>query len=179
MKRLFLIIFLLFSISVAHAQKERAVDLSTDVGMFVPGAMGAGVALLKGDLEGVVELGKTVAVSTAVTYILKYSVDKRRPDGSGFDAFPSNHCNFSFAGATFVMKRYGWKWGVPAYLVSGYVAWGRIYARKHDVWDVLAGAAIGVGSGLLFTTPYAKKHNMTLVPTLTDGGCGVHFSMSL
>lgn len=180
MKRLLLIILLLSSLSTVSAQRyERAIDLSTDVGMFVPGALGAGIALFKGDAEGLVELGKTVAISTAVTYILKYSVDKERPDGSGLDAFPSNHCNFSFAGATFVMKRYGWKWGVPAYLVSGCVAWGRIYARKHDIWDVLAGAAIGVGSGLLFTTPYAKKHNMTLVPTLTDSGCGIHFSMSL
>lgn len=180
MKRLLLIILLSLSLSGVFAQKyERAIDLSTDVGMFAPGVLGAGVALFKGDVEGLVELGKTVAISTAVTYILKYSVDKKRPDGSGFDAFPSNHCNFSFAGATFVMRRYGWQWGVPAYLLSGYVAWGRIYARKHDIWDVLAGAAIGVGSGFLFTTPYAKKHNMTLVPTLTDGGCGIHFSMSL
>ena len=44
----------------------------------------------------------------------------------------------------------------------------------------LAGAAIGVGSGLLFTTPFAKKHNAMLMPTITaDGGCGVYFSMSL
>jgi membrane-associated phospholipid phosphatase len=181
MKRILLFVLAaMLLVNTAGAQGRKAVDLSTDVAMFVPAALGAGVSLCKGDYEGLVELGKTVAISTAATYILKYSVKKSRPDGSGFDAFPSNHCNFSFAGATFLMERYGWKWGVPAYVVSGCVAWGRMYARKHDVWDVLAGAAIGVGSGLLFTTPFARRHEMTLTPAISaDGGCGIYFSMSL
>ena len=179
-KTLLLFVVLIFFVANSSAQSRENIDFTTDVAMFVPAAIGAGVSLCKGDYEGFFELGKTVAVSTAVTYILKYSVKKTRPDGSGFDSFPSNHNNFAFAGATFLMKRYGWKWGVPAYLVGGYVAWGRIYAGKHDIWDVLAGAAIGVGSGMLFTTPFAKKHNATLMPTITaDGGCGVYFSMSL
>ena len=179
-KTLFLFLVLIFFAANTSAQSRKIIDFTTDVAMFVPAALGAGVSLCKGDYEGFFELGKTVAMSTAVTYILKYSVKKSRPDGSGFDSFPSNHNNFAFAGATFLMKRYGWKWGVPAYLVGGYVAWGRIYAGKHDIWDVLAGAAIGVGSGMLFTTPFAKKHDATLMPTITaDGGCGVYFSMSL
>lgn len=181
MKKLLLVILIsLLSVNMTNAQGQRAVDISTDVAMFLPAALGAGVSLFKSDYEGLVELGKTVAISTAVTYILKYSVKKSRPDGSGFDAFPSNHNNFAFAGATFLMKRYGWQWGLPAYVVSGYVAWGRMYAGKHDIWDVIAGAAIGVGSGLLFTTPFAKKHDVTLAPAITpDGGCGVYFSMKL
>ena len=161
-------------------QHTNVVDFSTDVAMFIPAAVGLGVAIYEGDREGIAQLGKTLAVSTAVTYILKYSVKKARPDGDGFDAFPSNHCNFAYGGATFLQRRYGWKWGVPAYLLSAYVAWGRIYARKHDIWDVLAGAAISVGSGFLFTTPFAKKHNVQLAPVVTsEGGCGVYFSMSL
>lgn len=168
----------MFPLVNAVAQSRKTIDFTTDVAMFLPVALGAGVSLCKGDYEGFLELGKSVAVSTAVTYILKYSVKKLRPDGSGFDAFPSNHNNFVFAGSTFLMKRYGWKWGVPAYLVSGYVAWGRIYAQKHDIWDVLAGAAVGVGSGLLFTTPFAKKHDVALMPTvMADGSCGIYFSM--
>lgn len=175
-----LILLAFFLAEVSVAQGRKAVDLSTDIAMFVPAAVGAGLSLCKGDYKGLLELGTTVAMSTAVTYILKNSVKKERPDRSGYDSFPSNHNNFAFAGATFLMKRYGWKWGVPAYIVSGYVAWGRIYAGKHDIWDVLAGAAIGVGSGLLFTTPFAKKHNVSLAPTvMPDGGCGLYFSMSL
>lgn len=28
----------------------------------------------------------------------------------------------------------------------------------HDIWDVLAGAFVGIGSTYLFTTPYTRKH---------------------
>ena len=27
----------------------------------------------------------------------------------------------------------------------------------HDIWDVLAGAGVGIGSTYLFTTPYEDK----------------------
>lgn len=27
----------------------------------------------------------------------------------------------------------------------------------HDIWDILAGAAVGIGSTYLFTTPYKKS----------------------
>ena len=164
----------------ATAQSRKAVETSTDVAMFAPAAVGAGVALLKGDSKGLLQLGESLVTSVAVSYALKYTVKKERPDGSDAHSFPSNHTGFSFAGATFLQKRYGWKWGLPAYLVSGYVAWGRVYAKRHDVWDVLAGAAIGVGSGLLFTTPFAKEHGLVISPVITpSGNCGVYFSMSL
>ena len=115
-----------------------------------------------------------------MNFALKYTVKKERPDGSDRHSFPSNHSGFSFAGATFLQKRYGWKWGVPAYILSGYVAWGRVYSKKHDAWDVIAGAAIGVGSGLLFTTKYAKKHDIALSPIVgSNGDCGIYFSMKL
>lgn len=64
------------------------------------------------------------------------------------------------------MRRYGWKFGVPAYALATYVSWGRMYSKKHHFWDVAAGAAIGTAAGLLFTTPYMKKYNVTIEPGL-------------
>ncbi len=180
MKSFFLsfLLFLLLLPSPGRAQSRRGVELSTDVAMFVPAAFGAGVSLCKGDYKGLLQLGESLVASVAVSYALKYSVEKERPDGSDTHSFPSNHTGFSFAGATFLQQRYGWQWGVPAYLLSSYVAWGRVFSRRHDVWDVLAGAAIGVGSGFLFTTPFAKKHNVQLAPIVTtQGTCGIFFSM--
>lgn len=179
MKRILLLLSIIyFASSSLQAQSRDAIKTSTDIAMFAPAAVGAGAALVKGDYKGLLQLGESLAVSVAVSYALKYTVKKERPDGSDNHAFPSNHTGFSFAGATFLQKRYGWKWGVPAYLVSGYVAWGRVYAKRHDVWDVLAGAAIGVGSGLLFTTPFAREHDLVVSPTVTsDGSCGVYMSM--
>ncbi len=179
MRRILLLLSFISVVSLPlQAQHREAVKTSTDIAMFAPAAVGAGVALVKGDYKGLLQLGEALAVQVAVCYGLKYTVSKQRPDGSDTHSFPSNHTGFSFAGATFLMRRYGWQWGAPAYLLSGYVAWGRIYARRHDVWDVLAGAAIGVGSGLLFATPFAKKHNLVVAPAVTsEGSCGIYMSM--
>lgn len=181
MKRiLFAVLLVAFSVQNAVSQSLKAVETSTDIAMFAPAVLGVGVAFAKSDDNACWQLGKTLALQVATCYALKYTVDKERPDCSDNHSFPSNHTGFAFAGATFLQQRYGWRVGVPAYLVSGYVAWGRVYSKRHDVWDVLAGAAIGVGSGLLFTTPYAKEHGMVLAPTATpNGGCVLYFSMSL
>lgn len=177
---LFIIIAALLLPSGMNAQSKKDIDLSTDILMFLPSAVGGVNSLVKGDYKGIVQHLEAGAVTVAATYLLKYSVGKRRPDGSDNHSFPSNHAGIAFVGASFLQQRYGWKWGAPAYAVASYVGWGRIYSKKHDFWDVLAGAAIGVTSGVLFTSPYAKEHNVSLLPfTMPDGGCGVHFSMRL
>lgn len=162
------------------AQSRHAVETSTDILMFLPGAMGAGVSLVKGDYEGLWQLAKSGAVSVATAYALKYTIKKRRPDGSDNHSFPSNHAGVAFAGAAFMQRRYGWAWGAPAYAVAAYVSWGRVYSKKHDTWDVAAGAVIGALSAYIFTRPYAREKNIVAAPLLLpDGGCGVSFSMNL
>lgn len=180
MNRFFFLVFiLLLSVSNVAAQSREDVKTSTDILMFLPGAVGAGIAFYEGDYKGLLQLAESGATSIAAVYLLKHTVNKRRPDGSDNMAFPSNHAGVAFTSALFLHRRYGWKWGVPAYAVAAYVGWGRVYAKRHDVWDVLAGAAIGAGSALLFTTPYARKHNLSIAPfTTVDGGAGLHLSMN-
>lgn len=181
MKKLLLSLFLLsLFLPGIEAQSRKSVDFSTDVLMFIPSAVGGITSLAKSDYKGLLQHLEAGATTVAATYLLKYTVDKRRPDGSDNHSFPSNHTGIAFVGASFLQQRYGWKWGAPAYLVAAYVGWGRVYSKKHDVWDVLAGAAIGITSGVVFTSPYARKHNIAIAPfALPDGGCGVNFSMSL
>lgn len=159
------------------AQSRKVVEASTDIAMFVPSVTGAVVAVLEKDYKGFWQLVGSGAASVATAYALKYTVNKERPDGSDYHSFPSNHAGVAFVGATFLQQRYGWKFAVPAYLVGGYVAWGRVYARRHDAWDVLAGAAVGTGCAMLFTTPFARKYNLSLVPFASQSvGAGVHLS---
>ena len=159
------------------AQSRKGVEASTDVAMFVPAAAGAVVAVVERDYRGFWQLVGSGAASVAAAYAMKYTVSKERPDGSDCHSFPSNHAGVAFAGATFLQQRYGWKWAVPAYAVAGYVAWGRVYANRHDAWDVLAGAALGTGCAMLLTTPFVQKHNLSIVPFASQrGGAGVHLS---
>ena len=177
MRRLFSLLFMLIISLTLFAQSRRAVELSTDVTMFVPSVAGAVVAIVEKDYEGMWQLVGSGATSIAAAYALKYTISKERPDGSDTHSFPSNHAGVAFAGATFLQQRYGWKYALPAYLVGAYTAWGRVYARRHDAWDVLAGAAIGTGCAMLFTTPFVREHNVTVAPFATQrGDAGVHLS---
>lgn len=80
---------------------------------------------------------------------LKYSVARLRPDGSRHNSFPSGHTATAFMTATMFHMEYGWR--SPWYSIGGYTAAAltgvsRILNDRHWMSDVLAGAAIGIGS---------------------------------
>lgn len=147
-----------------RSSSQKGVGISTDVAVIaLPVATLAGV-LIEKDWTGLKE-GVLTAVTTAgATLILKYAVKEDRPDHSNMHSFPSGHTSTAFATATFIQRRYGWKLGVPAYAVATYIGWGRVYAKKHHWWDVVAGAAIGAGAALIYTRPFAEKHDLILSP---------------
>lgn len=170
------------SLSVNAQQLEvtgsrKAVRTSGDVGAILLPVAGLTAILIQKDWQGLKQGVFAGATTLGVTYALKYIVKKDRPDHSDRHSFPSMHTSVSFTAASFIQRRYGWKWGIPAYLLSGYVGWSRVYGKKHDWWDVAAGAAIGIGSSYIFTRPFAKKHNLTLSPVAGDGHCGFYASM--
>ena len=149
--------------------QSKFVDRSTDVLCVVPTLSGVCLAISNDDMKGAVQLGLSSATTLVVNYALEAAVKKDRPDGTGSHAFPSTHTLLAFNGSTFMMKRYGWKWGVPAYAVSAYVAWGRTHADKHDWWDVLGGAALGAGAALIYTHKFSKATDVTIAPVVLDG----------
>jgi len=156
---------------------RKAVRTSGDVGAILIPVAGLTAILINKDWQGLKQGVFAGATTLGVTYALKYIVKKDRPDHSDRHSFPSMHTSVSFTAASFIQRRYGWKWGIPAYVVSSYVGWSRVYGKKHDWWDVAAGAAIGIGSSYIFTRPFAKKHNLTLSPVAGDGHCGFYASM--
>lgn len=179
MKRYFMIFMVaLLVVAGANAQElslsEKAVKTSGDVALVaMPLATLSGVLVTK-DWTGLKQAAFTTATTLGATYILKYSVKKERPDGSDNHSFPSAHTSIMFANAGFLQRRYGWKFGAPAFVLATYVGWSRTYANKHDWWDVAAGAAIGAGSAYIFTRPFAKKHNLAIAP-VSDG---THFGIT-
>ena len=172
MKRV-LTILLALCFLTAHANDD-GLRHATDVLCLVPDATALGVAIAKHDTEGLKQLGLSTATCLAVNYGLELCIRKDRPDGTGHHAFPSTHTAVAANGTTFLWKRYGWQWGVPAAVVSSYVAWGRVHTDRHDWWDVLGGAAIGVGSAFIFTRPFMKDVDLTITPTaLNDNTYGL------
>lgn len=157
---------------------QNGVRTSTDVIAVALPATALAVTLIERDWEGLKEGALSAAVTAGVTLGLKYLVKEQRPDFSNRHSFPSGHSAVTFASATYIGRRYGWKWSIPAYVLSAYTAWGRVYGKKHYWWDVAAGAAIGAASSMLFTHPYMRKHEAALVPAVSDTSAGFALSFA-
>lgn len=117
--------------------------------------------LIEGDKQGSWQFAKSFGTNLALTYALKYAINKPRPEGAtDGHAFPSGHTSVAFQSASFIQKRYGWEYGIPAYALAGFVAYSRIEGvdERHDGWDILGGIIVGIGSTYLFTTEYQKEH---------------------
>ncbi|MEH6406047.1 MAG: phosphatase PAP2 family protein [Leeuwenhoekiella sp.] len=110
------------------------------------------------DKKGSWQFAESAAINLAATYALKYTINKPRQDNNGHQGFPSGHTSTAFQGASFIHRRYGFIYSIPAYALAGFTAFSRLDAEKHDGYDILAGALVGIGSTLLFTSPYEQEH---------------------
>jgi membrane-associated phospholipid phosphatase len=103
----------------------------------------------------------SLLINTAITQAMKYTINRNRPyqdyptiiypytienDAS----FPSGHTSTAFALATSMSIQYKkWYVVVPAFAWAGSVGYSRMYLGEHYPTDVLAGAAIGIGSAYI------------------------------
>jgi membrane-associated phospholipid phosphatase len=167
-------LFICLLLNAAPALAKSNIEKSGDIiYLLLPAAAFGSTLVIEDDYQGSWQLIKSGVVSRVAVEGLKYAIDKNRPDGSGGDSFPSGHTADSFATATFIQQRYGWTWAIPAYIGATYVGYSRVESDKHFVEDVLAGAAIGIISGLYFTEPYL---GITISPTAGNGHYGLNFT---
>ena len=133
---------LLFWGWIPRVSAETSAESVGDILQIALPAAAFGMTFGYDDPGGRTQFYKSFFSTLGTTYALKLMVDKERPDGGNM-AFPSGHTSAAFSGASFIQRRYGWKYGVPAYAAAAYVGWSRIDADAHYVEDVVAGAAIG------------------------------------
>jgi membrane-associated phospholipid phosphatase len=88
-------------------------------------------------------------------------------------SFPSGHTSAAFATATVMQRKWGWKAGVPAYLVATFVGVTRL-ENVHYLSDVTFGAAVGVASGLAIKLPGAHP---TVAPLVAPGVVGISITI--
>ncbi len=167
-QRLAVFIFLLlFCAQVLTPGAARADEL-TDYGDVAQYAI-PGIALIisasKKDKQGMLQLGLTFGVATGVTGGIKRLADIERPNGSRH-SFPSGHMTNAMSGASYLHYRYGWKYGLPAYLMAGVVGASRVKAQAHRWEDVLAGAAIANLTAWLLTDKF--NDNVVLIPVFNS-----------
>ena len=90
------------------------------------------------------DIGEVFLVTAAWTTAIKYPTHRRRPNGANYLSFPSGHTSNAFAWATVAAHHYGWKLGLPSYLLAGAIGVGRMEKNAHWLSDVLAGATLGI-----------------------------------
>lgn len=121
------------------------------------GAWSAGAVLKNHGLSQTgTDLVKGVALDFAAVTLLKEIIRRPRPDSSDRRSFPSGHTSGAFTMSTILARHYGWKVGIPAYLLATATAFARIEDNKHRLSDVVAGATIGIVMGRLVTP--ARNH---------------------
>lgn len=64
-------------------------------------------------------------------------------------SFPSGHTGASFAAAVVFFKKLPHKYGIPALIIAGLIAFSRLYLGVHYPTDVICGVISGVLIGLL------------------------------
>ncbi len=173
MKPAAVVVVLALPLGAGEARADT-VSHAGDVGAIVLPVGSAVGALIAKDHKGLAQLAESYASAMAVVYVLKPIVDRTRPDG-GAQSFPSGHATSAFAGAAFLHRRYGWAFGVPAYAVASYVAYSRVEAKRHYTSDVVAGAAIGIATNLLFTH---RREHVAVVVDLGRGHAGSSFAIA-
>jgi membrane-associated phospholipid phosphatase len=119
----------------------------------IPPATALGMALGTKDWKGTKQLIWSGLLSGGTVHLLKNVIEKNRPDASNTQSFPSGHTNASFWGASFILRRYGPKWGIPAMTIAAYTGWSRVQAQSHFADDVISGMSIALFSNWLFVEP--------------------------
>jgi membrane-associated phospholipid phosphatase len=162
----------LFGLLLLTSNPAFAEDDGSVMRTLIP-AVAYGATFYMHDHDGRIQFYKSFFTNLGTTYALKALISKERPNGQDDDSFPSGHTSVAFQGAAFIRKRYGLKYGAAAYLGAAYVGWRRVATDNHDTVDVVAGAAIGIASSLIFTKPYK---GFVVTPLAESGFYGIAVS---
>lgn len=142
----------------------------TSVAIALP-LIAGGIALDKGDTHGVGQLALITGLSVGTAYGLKQFVREKRPDGSDYESFPSDTTALAASGSGFLWRRYGWTYGLPAFVASQFVSFSRVESKKHHWYDTLASSAIAAGYSYVIASPYKQRSRWrTGLSAAPDGG---------
>lgn len=157
------------------SMQENIRTVGTGVAIALPLAA-AGITVLKHDRPGFLRLAVESALTVGTVYALKNIVREQRPDGSDWHSFPSGTTAVAASGSSFLWRRYGWEYGLPAFALSQFVSYSRVQAKEHHWYDTLASSAIAFGYGYAVVTPLKRRYNIDTKLSGTPGGA--YFQMS-
>lgn len=106
------------------------------------------------------------AMGGLVTHTTKYAIGRTRPDSDTKTAFPSGHTQAAFSIAASTTESYGWKAGMPFWILGMFTGLTRLADNAHWLSDVVAGATVGT---LFGRAGYGHHHQVQPVVLFHDG----------
>ena len=167
-------------------------ELALGIG-FAPVLLGGAVGLTTGDTRYLEVAAEATVFTAAETQFLKFAVNRRRPNGSGNDSFPSGHSSFTFCGATLLARWWaqehdGSPLGYLLYLPASYVGITRLEGERHYLSDIAFGAALGMlTANLIWNAHFGDAEHPGLfgrgidaqfAPVVSEDGVGLGLSLS-
>jgi membrane-associated phospholipid phosphatase len=110
-------------------------------------------------------------VTQALTYGVKYAVQRDRPTGECC-SFPSGHASVAFATASVIERHFGYRGAWPTYVIASYIGASRLFENRHYLTDVMFGAALGIASGWTVVGRHGRDQ-FAMVPYPVKGGMGI------
>lgn len=150
-------------------KEDSFIENSGDAAVIILPVSAVATTFILKDKQGTWQFTKGFLLNLAVTGAGKVLINKQRPLQGGDHAFPSGHTSVAFQSASYFHRRYGFKYSIPAYVLAGFTGYSRLNAERHDGWDILAGAVVGIGSTWFFTTPYEEEQMELTFSSEEDG----------
>lgn len=144
-------------------------DVGTGFAIGLP-LLATGLTLARHDRAGSAELLVGTLLSVGTAYALENVVREQRPDHSSVHAFPALETSLAASSSSFILERYGWREGLPAFAASSFVSFSLNQAKKEHWYDTLASSAISAGYGLLVTRPLRSRYNVRARLAAAPGG---------
>ena len=171
-----------FFFAILFCLPSRGQQIIEDIGHYTQIGLpiaALGISLAKGDKKGAIQLTKSFVVETVLVQGLKRTINRRRPSG-GKHSFPSGHTAVSFMSSTYLWKRYGWEYGVPATVLASFVGYSRFGIQEpvHHFSDVVAGALIGIGTSWLFTKSQEKDVELDVIGDTSFVGLNLKINLN-
>ncbi len=111
---------------------------------------------------GVVTL-EALLVNGTATEVLKYAVERRRPNGGDKFSFPSGHSSSTATLAASISAMYDWdlRLAIPLYSVALFAGASRMQDNEHYLSDVIGGLTLGTLVGSSFAHYHKEKESQT------------------
>lgn len=104
-----------------------------------------GITLLHDDWRGLGEFAVSTTLTVGSAYVIRQIVRQRRPDHSDFHSLTPPDVALVDSSADYLWSRYGWRYGIPAYLASAVVGYALTDQKKNHWYDTLASGALAFG----------------------------------